>query len=290
MSDEYKLDVVNVRLVNEPSLYSSTPIQNKEDVVNLVAEELKTYDREVFAIINLKTTGVPINLNICSVGTLDSAMVSPREIFKSTILSNAAAFIAIHNHPSGNPKPSEADKKTMERLANCGALLGIQLVDSIIVGAVNGKIFSMREAGMIPPSFTGIEDLLGEVRESDKNDNEQSRVTAYIPKDVSHSLYISQLGREYQDSIRRAIIEVGVQAGYTGDDLAHMVDHALCGRITDLEDDIHLVERIEGGPAPRNRISNFSSFLHQRQIQDSLSSGKTYPAADSALSNPEPEK
>ena len=91
---EKSIDVVNVRLVKEPSIYAADPIKTPEDVLNAVANELKQYDREVFAIINLKTSGQIINLNICSVGTLNSSLISPREVFKSSILSNAAAFIA----------------------------------------------------------------------------------------------------------------------------------------------------------------------------------------------------
>lgn len=97
---ENEIKVVNIRLVKEPSLYSTEPVHSPDDVLKVLAEELKTYDREVFAILNLKTNGKPINLNICSVGTLSESMISPREVFKSSILSNAAAFIAVHNHPS----------------------------------------------------------------------------------------------------------------------------------------------------------------------------------------------
>ena len=67
-------------MVREPSLYSAERIRCPEDAIRVIADELATYDREVFAVLNLKTNGQPINLNICSVGTLDSSVVSPREI------------------------------------------------------------------------------------------------------------------------------------------------------------------------------------------------------------------
>lgn len=149
-SKENRIDVVNVRLVKEPSIYAESPITSPNDVLNAVADELKLYDREVFAIINIKTSGQIINLNICSVGTLDSSLVSPREVFKSSILSNAAAFIAIHNHPSGNCKPSQDDIDTTKRLASCGELLGIKMLDHIIVGGESGKILSMKSEGLMP--------------------------------------------------------------------------------------------------------------------------------------------
>ena len=94
--NDEKINVVNIRMVKEPSLYSTEKIKTPEDVLNVIAKELATYDREVFAVLNLKSNGQPINLNICSIGTLDTSMVSPREVFKSCILSNSAAFIAVH--------------------------------------------------------------------------------------------------------------------------------------------------------------------------------------------------
>ncbi len=149
-SKENKIDVVNVRLVKEPSLYAEIPVKSPSDVLRAVTDELKLYDREVFAILNLKTNGQIINLNICSVGTLDSSLVSPREIFKSSILSNASSFIAIHNHPSGNLEPSEDDKKTTERLVSCGDLLGIKMLNHIIIGGENGQMLSMKSEDMMP--------------------------------------------------------------------------------------------------------------------------------------------
>ena len=151
---ENEIRVVNIRLVKEPSLYSDKPINNPDDVLEAVAGELKEYDREVFAIINLRTNGKPINLNICSVGTLDSAMVSPREVFKSAILSNAKCIIAVHNHPSGTADPSPEDITTTERLAECGRVLDIQLLDHIIVSAETGAMTSMRSRGLIPEERT----------------------------------------------------------------------------------------------------------------------------------------
>lgn len=147
---ENKINVVNVRLVREPSLYSAEPIKTPEDVLNAVADELKQYDREVFAIINLKTNGQIINLNVCSVGTLSASLISPREVFKSSILSNAAAFIAIHNHPSGNISPSAEDKEVTERLMACGEFLDIKMLDHIIVAGETGEMLSMKAEGMMP--------------------------------------------------------------------------------------------------------------------------------------------
>lgn len=145
---DYRLNVVNVRLVKEPALYSETKIAGPEDVVNLMRDELRTYDREVFCILNLKTDGSVINMSVVSIGTLNAAIVSPREIFKSSILSNAAAIIAFHNHPSGSVKPSQEDIDVTNRLDECGKILDIKLLDHIIVGAGTDEIYSFKRADL----------------------------------------------------------------------------------------------------------------------------------------------
>lgn len=146
---EYRLNVVNVRLVKETSLYSEKKISSPDDVIDLMRDELKTYDREVFCILNLKSDGSVINMSVVSVGTLNASLVSPREVFKSSILSNAAGIIALHNHPSGNTTPSQDDIETTKRLEECGKLLDIKLVDHIIVGAGNDKHYSFKREGLI---------------------------------------------------------------------------------------------------------------------------------------------
>ena len=147
--NDEKIEVVNIRMVKEPSLYSAEKIKSPEDALRVIADELATYDREVFAILNLKSNGQPINSNICSVGTLDSSMVSPREVFKSTILSNSAAFIAIHNHPSGSLSPSQEDKDVTKRLLSCSELLGIKMLDHIIVAGDKTQMYSFKQEGML---------------------------------------------------------------------------------------------------------------------------------------------
>ena len=156
--NDEKIEVVNIRMVKEPSLYSTEKIRSPEDVLRVIAKELATYDREVFAVLNLKTNGQPINLNICSVGTLDASVVSPREVFKSTILSNSAAFVAVHNHPSGSLNPSQEDKDVTKRLLSCSELLGVKMLDHIIVAGETGDIYSFKSEGLLdqlrPPRAT----------------------------------------------------------------------------------------------------------------------------------------
>ena len=73
-------------------------------------------------------------MNIVSVGSLNEALINPREIFKSAILSNAHSMMLIHNHPSGNLTPSTSDIQTTARMQELGELMGISLVDHIITG------------------------------------------------------------------------------------------------------------------------------------------------------------
>lgn len=139
-----ELEVVNIRLVKEPSLYSEKPLHSPEDMKELVAKELASYDREVMCVLNMKTNGQVINMNIVSVGSINSALVSPREVFKSAILANAANVILVHNHPSGSVEPSREDILLTKRLEDCGNLLDIPVLDHVIVGGTTGEMFSFK--------------------------------------------------------------------------------------------------------------------------------------------------
>jgi len=142
-----ELEVVNIRLVKEPSLYSEKKVLTPSDAISVVAEELRQYDREVLCLLNLQTDGKVINMNIASIGTINSTIVSAREIFKSSILSNACKIIILHNHPSGNTTPSKEDLVVTEKLVRCGDLLDIPVLDHIIIGGSTGKTYSMLQSG-----------------------------------------------------------------------------------------------------------------------------------------------
>ena len=147
----YTLDKVAIRMVKEPPLYSSTPVRSPDDAVRLMAEMLKGYDREVFCIVNFRNDMTPINMNIVSMGTLNASLVHPREILKSSILSNAAHVMAFHNHPSGSLSPSQEDIQITDRLQKLLDLAGIPLLDHIIIG--NGdRYYSFRENQTLPVS------------------------------------------------------------------------------------------------------------------------------------------
>mgnify|MGYP001074818605 CR=1 FL=1 len=89
---ENELEVVNIRLVKEPSLYSEQTLDSPQAVVELMVKELSQYDREVFCILNMKNNGQVINMNLVSVGTINASLVIPREVFKSSILANESCI------------------------------------------------------------------------------------------------------------------------------------------------------------------------------------------------------
>lgn len=145
MAEANGVDLVNVRLIRESTLYTDKLITSPRDAADLMANELALYDREVMCVLNLNTKGGVLNMNIVSMGTINASLVSPREVFKASILSNAASIIICHNHPSGEPAPSREDVLLTQRLKNAGELLGIELLDHVIVGGVTGKRFSFME-------------------------------------------------------------------------------------------------------------------------------------------------
>lgn len=145
----HELEVVNIRLVREPSLYSEIPVTSPESAIKILAKELAAYDREAVFILNLQSNGKVINLNIVSLGTVNSALISSRELFKSSILSNAASVIMIHNHPGGSLEPSQQDIQITRKIQKGGEILDIPLLDHIIVAGVSGKTYSFRDAGLL---------------------------------------------------------------------------------------------------------------------------------------------
>lgn len=147
-----ELQVVNIRMVKEPSLYGEKKVETSQDAVDILVKEMKDFDREVFCVMNMHADGKVINMNIVSVGALSSTIVSPREVFKSCILSNSAGFIAIHNHPSGNLSPSNEDLETTKRLIEAGKILDIPMLDHIIISGYDGRSISLRAKNMFTPT------------------------------------------------------------------------------------------------------------------------------------------
>ena len=159
----YQLDKVSIRMVKEPPLYSSDPIRTPDDAIRLMDEVLKGYDREVFCVVNFRIDMTPINMNIVSMGTLDASIIHPREVLKSTVLSNAASVMTFHNHPSGRHAPSLQDIETTDRLQKIYSLAGIGFLDHIIIGS-GGRYYSFRENMIMSTSENRFATLVDQLR------------------------------------------------------------------------------------------------------------------------------
>ena len=158
----FSLKQTAIRLVEEPPLYADYSITKPMDAVQLLSDVLKNYDREVIAVVNLQSDSRPINMSIVSMGTLNAALASPRDIMKCAILSNAASILLVHNHVSGSLTPSKQDIIITDRLHKVCEMLDIPVCDHIIIGK-GQQYFSFREKRVMPieqPSYaTSIEEI-----------------------------------------------------------------------------------------------------------------------------------
>lgn len=147
-SPSKRISIVSVKLVRETSfLYKQRRITSPLEAYEMMKGFLEEEDREKLISCFLDTKNQPLAINVVSIGSLSSSIVHPREIFKAAILCNSAGIILFHNHPSGDPTPSEDDIKATARILECGKLIGIDLLDHIIVG--NGTYCSLKEKGIV---------------------------------------------------------------------------------------------------------------------------------------------
>lgn len=163
MATKYKMDQVSIRMVKEPPLISENPITGPESAVDIIGEYLKDFDRELMVLVNLRSDGKPINMNIMSIGTINASIACPREALKASILSNAAAIMLFHNHPSGNLIPSRDDIRSTDRLIKAYDLMNIPVLDHIIVGP-NMRFYSMREHNIFDIPCNEYSDVLKDLK------------------------------------------------------------------------------------------------------------------------------
>jgi len=123
------------------------PVKSHQDVIKVVRQKLKDKKKEHFLILCLDTKNNLKKISTISTGTLDANLVHPREVFKEAIQSLASSIILVHNHPSGNPEPSEADIDITKRIVETGKIVGIDVLDHIIV--TENKSFSFKEKGLL---------------------------------------------------------------------------------------------------------------------------------------------
>lgn len=122
-------------------------IETVEDVANMLMGQMRYLKKEIFKVLLLDARGMIISDETVSIGDLISSPVHPRESFVAAIKRSAAAVIFAHNHPSGDPSPSDDDIQTTKRLKQAGEILGIEVLDHIIVG--DGTYVSLKATGLI---------------------------------------------------------------------------------------------------------------------------------------------
>jgi DNA repair protein RadC len=131
--------------------HESPLLDNPERIADLLREENRLYQVEHFQVVLLNTRRKLIRIEQVSQGTLDTLLVHPREVFKLAISANASAIVLVHNHPSGDPTPSESDIKVTRDLIRAGQLLKIEVLDHVILGCRTQErtrdYVSLRELG-----------------------------------------------------------------------------------------------------------------------------------------------
>lgn len=122
-------------------------VNSPEDAAELVMEDMRYFKKEHLKVIFLNTKNIVIDVKDLSIGSLNSSIVHPREIFSEAIRKSSASIIICHNHPSGDPAPSQEDINITKRLLEVGKIIGIDLIDHIIIG--DGNFVSLKEKGII---------------------------------------------------------------------------------------------------------------------------------------------
>ncbi|OEF98109.1 hypothetical protein BHF71_03225 [Vulcanibacillus modesticaldus] len=122
-------------------------IRSPRDVANFILEDMKHLKQEHFIALLLDTKNQIIAKETISIGSLNSSIVHPREVFKPAIKKSVSAIIVVHNHPSGDPTPSKEDIEVTNRLVEAGNILGIDLLDHVIIG--DSRYISLKDRGML---------------------------------------------------------------------------------------------------------------------------------------------
>ena len=135
------------RRVSMSNGISREKINSVEDVVNIFMERLRYLNKERFEVLMLDSKGKVIAIENISTGDLSSSPVHPRETFRTAVKRSAAGVVFVHNHPSGDPNPSEDDIVVTSKLVEAGKVLGISVLDHVIIG--DGVYCSMKARGII---------------------------------------------------------------------------------------------------------------------------------------------
>lgn len=135
------------RRISSTASHQRKTIRSPEDAVSVVMQGMRHLKKEHFKVMLLNVKNHLMSVEDISIGSLSASVVHPREIFKHPIKKSASAVILVHNHPSGDPTPSQEDINITRRIHEAGKILGIDVLDHIIVG--DGEFTSLREMGII---------------------------------------------------------------------------------------------------------------------------------------------
>ena len=123
--------------ISKPIIDNKIKIKNTRDVANLLMDELKYERREIAKVIILNTKNIVLKIMNISLGGSNFACIEPKEVLSEAIKMQAPKIILVHNHPSGDSKPSKADFKITDRIYECASMMGIELLDHIVIGDGN---------------------------------------------------------------------------------------------------------------------------------------------------------
>ncbi|MCA1021733.1 DNA repair protein RadC [Halobacillus litoralis] len=122
-------------------------IRSPEDGADFIMEEMRDLKQEHFICLFLNTKNQVLHRQTIFIGSLNASIVHPREVFKEAVKRSAASIICAHNHPSGDPTPSQEDIQVTQRLKECGKMIGIELLDHIVIG--DRTFISLKEKGYL---------------------------------------------------------------------------------------------------------------------------------------------
>lgn len=141
-----RIQIVSLRLVRERSIpYQTRMIHGAKMVYEIFRELVEDLDREALWVLCVDTKNRVTCISQVSLGTLNAAPVSPREILKLALMASASGIILVHNHPSGDPEPSADDRKVTTHMKTAAQFMDIRLLDHLIVG--DGRYYSFAETG-----------------------------------------------------------------------------------------------------------------------------------------------
>ena len=144
--------IIRLQMIREGrTLYGMERFCNAKDAVNTVSPLFRMCDRETVAVMSVDARCAPLAVEVAAVGGLDACMIDPRIIYKHALLNNAASIICFHNHPSGNPEPSQEDRTVTKQLQEAGKILGVRLLDHIIIG--EDTYYSFREQDLLDKPY-----------------------------------------------------------------------------------------------------------------------------------------